>query len=794
MFSFCFYLITSVFNVRAQWKSQEELTLKMKYHQQANPSGILFVHFDKNIYTNNETVWFTAYLLNITASQINKHKVLSVALVRDADSLIVMQEKYLINGGISFGDMTLPDSMQTGNYHFQVTTNLVSKGIPELAFNQSVTIKTNIDPSFKAGIKLLKDGTADNTPHQAVISVLSNESRFLPKPAEINYKYGNTHKKAKTNASGEVIMSVAEQENISDHNLYVKVKYGKDSSFLSLPMPVTKKKARIGFYPEGGNLITDLPSQVAWEARDHQLSSITSKAILYQNDQVLDTVETNSRGIGRFMLVPQKGVTYSLRLLHSAFADSVYLLPKVLENGVTVLLPTAASKDTLNIVIFNTQPQLLALRIHNFKQTHIYDEIQFAAGRKMIRIPLNDVPKGLNTVTLSDSLGRPLSERMFFAHYNSKRKIEITTDKPQYGQREKVTLKLSLKKPDTIAFVSIACVQNNRISSKQATDIERYAYLEHELSALPMTLKGNGFSDQAYMEDILMVKGWRKYTWQDIAQVQVTDTLKTYDSLGFSLQITKFDKSLKKPVDIALLRNAGLSLSKSTEASDLAFKIEDLIMPSGTKMQAVVLGGNQSSYGIKVNDPYVDLNKSYTRFLKPSQPSIPSAVQNNSEMALKSNEKVLRLKEVKITNGPAEGINYSGRNACGDYVCMYNILNCQNHTFAAGNRAPIPGHIYMVNGIQTVYQKCEPELKKTFIAKINGIYTRKEFHVDSYADPLEPALRSTVYWNHGLVLSTSNQELSFYTGDIIGEFKVVVQGVTTDDVTHEQYVFEVKAK
>ena len=778
----------------AQWKSQEELTQKMNYHQLANPADILFIHFDKNIYTNNETVWFTGYLLNIPPAKVNKHQILSLALVRDADSLLIMQQKYLISEGLAFGDMALPDSMQTGNYHFQATTNMVSKGVPELVFTQPITIKTNIEPSFKAGIKLLKEGTAGMEPHEAVVSVLSNDSRFLNNPATINYKYGNVHKRAKTNASGELLIRLPADDDLSDPNLYVKVKHGRDSSFLNIPMPVKRKKAKIGFYPEGGNLILNLPAQIAWEARDHQLAAITAKAILYQNNEIIDTVETNSLGIGKFMLIPKKDCAYTLRLMHSGFVDSIYHLPKPLHSGISALVPNAASKDTLNVVVFNSNAQKLALRIHNFRETHVYDEIHFAAGRRMLKIPLQHIPKGINAITISDSLGRPLTERLFFAHYNPEQKIKLSTDKPTYSQREKVTLKLSLKQPDTIAFVSIACVQNNRISAKQATDIERYAYLQQELSDLPMPLKGNGYSDQAYMEDILMVKGWRRYTWQDIEQAQPVDTLKSYDVLKFRLNITKFDKSLKKPVDIALLKNTNLSLSRSTDSSDLEFDIQELIMPSGSKMQAVVLGKNQSNYGIKVSDPYVSLNKAYTRFLEVLQSSAPSTVQNNSEMTLKSNEKVLRLKEVKITNTGSEVTYTSGRNACGDYVCKYNILNCPNHTFDRDNRQPVPGRTYMNNGIQMVYQKCEPELQRTFIAKIDGIYTSKEFYVDSYSDPLEPALRSTLFWNHGTVLSKTDKEIVFYTGDILGEFKVVVQGVTNSDVTHEQYVFEVKGK
>ncbi len=181
MFS-CFLLFSSIFNpTRAQWQSQTILSEKMQYHSLAAPASKIFVHFDKTIYTNNETVWFSAYFLKLKPQKAMMHELLCVALVRDIDSAIIKQEKYIAGSGMAFGSMVLPDSMLTGNYHFQVTTNLVSKGVPELSFIQPVLIKTNIDPSFNASIKLLQPAGPGAEPNKVLISVLSRDARFLPK-------------------------------------------------------------------------------------------------------------------------------------------------------------------------------------------------------------------------------------------------------------------------------------------------------------------------------------------------------------------------------------------------------------------------------------------------------------------------------------------------------------------------------------------------------------------------------------------------------------------------------------
>ena len=99
---------------------QDVIAEKMRINGLANPSAKLFVHFDKNVYSSNEMVWFTAYLLAEQAERIDLHTVLAVSLVRDADSTIVVQEKFVMGQGLAFGNMVIPNKLENGEYHFMV--------------------------------------------------------------------------------------------------------------------------------------------------------------------------------------------------------------------------------------------------------------------------------------------------------------------------------------------------------------------------------------------------------------------------------------------------------------------------------------------------------------------------------------------------------------------------------------------------------------------------------------------------------------------------------------------------
>jgi len=216
------------------------------------------------------------------------------------------------------------------------------------------------------------------------------------------------------------------------------------------------------------------------------------------------------------------------------------------------------------------------------------------------------------------------------------------------------------------------------------------------------------------------------------------------------------------------------------------------LLQYGQKMRLFVNGKDQSDYSIKSHDPYLDLNKKYIKLYPVEFTAVPSAVQNNNVLALKGNEKAIQLKEVNITTTKDKQLKKKGSNPCGDYVCVNNILNCINHYGHPGNTQPIEDRLYKSgSGAMVAYKPCVVD---GFITFIPGIYTKKEFYPNNYADPLEPAFVSTTYWNHAVLLNSNNKELEFYTSDIIGKFRIVVQGITGNNVLYEQSFFDVKAK
>jgi hypothetical protein len=806
-------MMTSPIMVRGQM-NQDQLSDKIKVYGKVKTSTALFVHFDKTIYTNNETVWFTGYLLKAPMDEILKHGILSVALIRDIDSQVIKQEKYLLKDGISFGNMILPDSLISGNYHFQVTTNRVSKGKPDVSFVQSIIIKTNIDPSFNASIKLLEPGILGKKPNLVLITVTGRDARLLPKPAEVFYQYGKIHKKALTNALGELLVTLPEQTDLTDPNVYAKIKYGLDSAFVNLSLPVTVRKARVRFFPEGGNQVSGIPGKVALEVKDDQGKVVALKAALFMDNTPIDTIETNSYGIGQFVLKPIKDHLYTVKLIHSGFVDSTYQLPAAATTGVKLSVLNGVASDTLLFKLVSSQPQRIFYRIHDFRSTYLLKEYHLIPFENVLKIPLTGVKAGLNAITVTDSLNRPLAERIFFAHYNPAEKIKISSDSEIYGTRQRVTLRMKLSNmADSLALVSIACVQDNRISGALSNDIETYTYLKSELNALPMAVREPAFQNKDYIEDVLLTKGWRRYTWSDMLNVQSIDTLKTYEPVAVKIKVTRSNKPLISAIPVALFGESGTKILNSTPSGELILDNEYLLTEYNKKITVAAIGKGQQKLKVRSVDPFDALNKEYLKLIPLDRVSLPTSILNNNELVLKTNERAIRLKEVKITSGKDNSISYtSGKNKSGSTFggCPYHPFGpgpgeicgfpCRGgmglNVYDQSGRSVSPGggaQLYqMMNGKPYQALINASDEKRDFIISVPGIYTKKEFYTSDYKDSLEPAFYSTLFWRHGELLNTEEKEIQFYTSDITGKFRVVVQGITNNNVIYGQYFFEVK--
>jgi hypothetical protein len=539
---------------------------------------------------------------------------------------------------------------------------------------------------------------------------------------------------------------------------------------------------------------------------------------LYVNDKKVETIQTNAYGIGKFTFTPQPNADCYVKLnMAEDTWDSLYKLPSSSPNGPVIQIRSALTADTLSIEVNNLNAaSKWTVLIHNYRTTFVSASISSTGARMLLKVPLDEVPKGLTAFTLFDTLGRPWAERLFFAHYDKKALVNIYADSSSYRIRQKVSVKFKVtdaQQNPLRSLVSIACVQDNRFDVKKMTDIESYAYLTSELSSFPYKNKllSDDPDNATFLENILLVKGWRRYNWQDLQTVKSTDTIQHTASLNVTGTTLINDKPLKKPVQLFIAKfitakMSGIEVVNTDSIGRFELAANKLLSESNKSLKISVNDKNKEYYTLNVNDPYKAMNRKLATSLLFNNYDVGSFAQSSQAVVLKTEEGAKRLLDVKVTAKKDVSIFATGRrgtNVCGDYVCMYGILNCPNHV--GDGYEPVVGRTYSIKSPGSrqsmgtmVYEGCQALLKddkKDYLAKLDGIYTKKEFYVADFSkvDASDPQYLSTIYWNHSLLTNDNGEcEVTFYTGDITGRFRIVVQGLTNNDVVYGDHTFDVR--
>lgn len=800
---FCMLGLLLFDTTRAQSKLSDEAFLeKLVLYRNNDSSGLLFVHTDKTLYTNNEDLWFSAYLLKNGASSIESHQILSLALIRESDRSVYLQEKYIMVAGLAFGSLALPDTIPPGNYHLIASTNVLGPdSIPLAVFTQALTIKSITQQDFTATLSLLDTVVTDGAVRAKLMVTVNNPDPKL-KPS-LAYSVGSYKQKSTPLKSILHTITIPEEQLKQDQPVLItEITYNKQTHYLSVKLPEIKPKGiAVRFFPEGGYLVEGQESLVGWEAKTADGRPLSVSGILYEDGKPIDTLSGRSYGMGTFNLRPDKSKEYTFRIVKNDFLnrDTLYKLPTTIEKGVVLRLNNAVVQDTLKLELYCPTSRNVQVLLHNYREGYasFYLKVGPKGGSATVALP--SLPKGIATITVLDEEGKPLAERLFFAHYDRGIKATFNLDKDKYGRKKKARVKLKVTDQNgnpAQGIVSIAAVQKNRLEVDKRKDIGTYVFMEQDLGNLPIDPQGRGYGNKEYLEDMLLVKGWRRYTWQGLMETQENKKQIKHHSPKINGRVLRNGKALKKPIEVSIVRDTLFNIIATDSIGQFTLERDELLSEPDSKVVLSVNEKNKAGYTVEIDDPYDAINEKLASAAVFSL-QVGRNVEGSEDGHLKGLQNALVLNTVTVTSKRDNFIygRKPGSNECGDYVCRYGFLNCPVHTGDLDNYSPIKGKAYK-DGSKVVlpndehvpliiYRGCLPD--PPFVFKIPGINLDREFYGVSLEkeDLSEPQYLSTLFWQAGTLLDKKGEtEFSFLTGDISGDFNIIVQGVGEQDLIY----------
>jgi hypothetical protein len=777
-----------------------------KYWQQLTHSNFkegLFVHLDKSIYTNNEQIWFSAYFLNRQSALAQQQEFISVSLISPLTKKVYLESKFIAADGFSFGNFPVPDTIPPGNYLFTAFGNVVNlKQQPIALYQQLITIKSVIKNNFRAFIQPMD---SLSTKEKFYIQVKAQNLSFLPlKKAEVIYSMDGLKKEtAFTNADGiaTIVLSKKEKKGV----VQVRVNYENEFQFLSATIPPLNMdtNAVVQFYPESGSLMAGVVNNVLMHVQTAEGKPIATKAVLYRNNEAEDTLIVNSSGLCSFSFIPAHNEPMHVQLFTKKnIADTnFHKLPSPAADAVKITTSEAVFTDTLQFQLNASVEQEALLFIYTNNQLLLSNRITISKQKRKFILPFEneDLLKGICTVTMTDTSGNVLAERLFFRQTKTEHTISLKTDKASYTRHEKVKLTIKLDeeafKDDVVA--SVAVVQANRISVINPIDVETHHLISVLHQQLP-PVKGRVAENRKHLEQLLLMAPAPK-------QRNIFATVDTsFINLQVKANVTIENKKIKTPQQMLVFADTSFVILETDSSGTLELKPQILITEQGKRVLLAVNKSDERPFSINMSEQFIEIANNLAAPAAFEHPVLSDKLLEE-EQVNDDIPGIKRLKEIVVTGKTKEiygtGPGGFGANVCGDYVCIYKILNCPNHFNDAMNRGPQDGDMLYTSTSRTTkvrYNGCtnlrNGSINRNTI-RIPGIYTAKEFFgvEQEQKDVAEPEYRSTIYWRPGLLLNPgSNTELTFLTSDITGPFKVILQGIANDgSVFYKEMKFSV---
>jgi hypothetical protein len=435
------------------------------------PQEKVYLHFDNMGYFENETLWFKAYVTRTYDGRpTDLSKVLYVELLNPMGDVIKTRKYPIDSLGVSHGEMKLDTLLGSGFYEVRAYTRYMTNWGTNAVFSR-------VFPVFKAP---------------------KEEGDY----SDLNIKNGlYKHREPNNRDKTDSLYLAAIDNGIDVRNLMTTIS--------------------VQFYPEGGDMIVGKKCRVAMMVVDDNGRPYESEGFLMnERGDVLTSIETDSLGRGFFEVVPDAGkLTFQMRNLKKREKKQVqfFTLPPAKQEG-CVLSVDAVSEQMLatlqctdgicgNMLGYVLMHDGNIIRCDTIKAVPLME----------IELDRKTMPEGVNQLTVFDSRGAIMAERLFFIcpKPDKSDSIQVTTLTQKLKPCGKVELELQTKPNANLSF---SAMDAHTLTNGKQGNMKTWMLLSSEVKGyIPNIYYYFEADDTKHRMDadlLMLTQGWRRYDWR----------------------------------------------------------------------------------------------------------------------------------------------------------------------------------------------------------------------------------------------------------------------------------------
>lgn len=573
-FILCLLAVLTTFAVNAQ-KVQDSLVaerlskmaLSALYNEFRLPQEKVYVQTDNSGYVENETLWFK---VNVVRASLLKPTTLSrvvyVELLNAAGEL--MQRKVLrVEKGEAWGEFKLEPPILTGYYELRAYTREMLNWGRDVCFSRVFPIFAKPEqPDTYTDLSIARIKHEENLP-------LGHARPFLFK---------------------------------------------------------SNDGININFFTEGGHRLQGQSARIAYKLTNDRGVPLNGVVTL-KNDKGEDIDETASMHEGMGLLsVPADCGRGKVEV--SVDGDSkTFSLPQAETQGYGMIVDNLSDTSQVRILVQKAQTtpsQLLGLHIGCRGLTCKFDTLKVGAAPVEMIVPNSYLRAGINQITLFDSAGTVLCERLVFKHPadSAQLKLSVSQNSALYSSLQPIALEMGLTdskgKPVAADFALSVRDNEGELTDGPHHSIESNLLLASDLRGYinkpDFYFEANDMRHNQALDLLLMVQGWSRYNFRQMAEI---DTLRATQPIeeGITLDGYVLRRWRDKPladVDLGLLlyNQNGASMKSqalTNEAGYFAFK-SDSIYDDWQGQFATMVNDEMKQSRITLNRGFSPAPRAYT--------------------------------------------------------------------------------------------------------------------------------------------------------------------------------------
>lgn len=538
-----------------------------------------YLHLDNNWYFAGDTIWYKAYTVRADNNRPSPlSRILYVELLNEQGFLVERQQLVIDYDGHSHGHFCLSDTAFAGYYELRAYTKWMMNfgyenvkpwwkewtgrnfhGVSEVDWwpTEDIMHLLSFFPEHKDQDKDLqakrpweKDKhwvellemniNPNNNAPNIKLDVSPIKIQSFPEffGLGVEYKDDDLEKLA-------IDPQIAELEYREHNNLFsrvVPVYQRPDSAHhfrrKLMPVKVTMGDYRIvyrdkdfdaKFYPEGGNLLAGHECRVGWEAVNKYGQRLNASGVLLEDGREIGKVTPLHAGRGDFRFTPRKGSNYKVRFSYDGDTHT-FSLPDAKREGYALAVILDADSVAFRVVRNVEVPRTVYLSLLCRGKVVDVLSLDFEGSEAMVRMPKSAFPAGVNQATLFESAEEVYADRLFFIHppEGEMTSVVVTGLKgSDYRAKEKVNLGVRLTdgegKPLAGQRVSVAVRDGSQMDETFCTgNVMTDLLLQSEIRGFVENpdyyFIDRGEKRVHALDLLLMVQGWRRYEWKDVAQ------------------------------------------------------------------------------------------------------------------------------------------------------------------------------------------------------------------------------------------------------------------------------------